>query len=105
MATSEKTCKGNLTNAGSNRFLQYMWNHIVNRGRTSIGVVSEPCLVLIKPISRSCEMIIAMITRLTTSGQNAAALSYCWLYTFMILEHYTERLSKTSGNKNFNWNS
>lgn len=28
------TCNGNWTNAGSNRFLQYLWNQMVNTGRT-----------------------------------------------------------------------
>lgn len=74
------TSSGYFLNAGSKRFLQYLWNHIVNTGRTrSRGVELAAFFVLRRPRIRRCDINKLAIIRLWTCGQNAATLSYSWL--------------------------
>lgn len=81
----EKTCKGNLTKADSKRPWQNLWTQRVKIGSATRH--ADDCsasLMLNNPIRRSWAIIKPIITRRCTWGQNAAPLSYFWLYTLMI---------------------
>ena len=51
------TSRGYFLKAGSNRLLQYLWNHIVSSGRKmSRGVENAAFFVLISPNRVTCEI-------------------------------------------------
>ena len=82
-----------MTNADWKRPFQYTWNQMVRIGRGISKVVDiSAFFVLNRPIIRSCDTTTFIIKRRCTSGQNAAPLSYIWLYTLMTLQNRSNQV-------------